>query len=127
MPLAMQIWNTYRNRVLAYWLQYNGVPIVPNVRWGDERTYAFAFEGLARGGTVAVSTNGCIRSKIDQYYFHKGLVAMIASLKPACILTIAECLPTFLTAARKEVLRPLGLNTSLTLLGRDIPNGWRKQ
>ena len=34
MPLAMQIWNTYRNRAIGYWLQSNGVPIVPNVRWG---------------------------------------------------------------------------------------------
>lgn len=45
MPLAMQIWNTYRNRSIAYWLQREDVPIIPNVRWGDERTYAFAFRG----------------------------------------------------------------------------------
>lgn len=50
MPLAMQIWNTYWNRTIAYWLQSNGVDIVPNVRWGDERTYRLAFEGLQMGG-----------------------------------------------------------------------------
>ena len=61
LPLAMQIWNTYRNRAIAYWLQSNGVRIIPNIRWGDERTYAFAFEGIEQGGTVAVSTNGCIQ------------------------------------------------------------------
>jgi len=32
LPLAMQIWNTYRNRAIAYWLQNNGVNIVPNIR-----------------------------------------------------------------------------------------------
>lgn len=31
LPLAMQIWNTYRNRALAYWLQHCHIPIVPNV------------------------------------------------------------------------------------------------
>ena len=41
MPLSMQIWNTYRNRAIGYWLEKNGVPIIPNFLWGDERTYEF--------------------------------------------------------------------------------------
>ena len=86
LPLAMQIWNTYRNRAIAYWLQSNGVNIVPNVRWGDERTYAFAFEGIAQGGTVAVSTNGCIQKKLDRYYFQKGLARMVEVLRPDTIV-----------------------------------------
>ena len=52
LPLAMQIWNTYRNRAVAYWLQSNGVNIVPNIRWGDERTYSFAFEGIENKGVL---------------------------------------------------------------------------
>ncbi len=51
MPLAMQIYNTYRSRVLAYWLQSKGQNVIPNIRWGDERTYAFAFEGIPQGCT----------------------------------------------------------------------------
>jgi len=68
----MQIWNTYRNRALAYWLQNNGIKIIPNVRWGNERTFDFAFEGLPTGGTYAVGTNGCIQNKEDRYHFKKG-------------------------------------------------------
>jgi glycerol kinase len=86
MPLAMQIWNTYRNRALGYWLQNNGVPIVTNVSWGDERTYAFAFEGLAKGGAYAVSTNGCIRNKANRYSFIKGLKKMVEALEPKTIV-----------------------------------------
>ena len=86
MPLVMQMWNTYRNRVLAYWLQHNGISIVPNVRWGDERTYGFAFEGLETGGTYAVCTNGCIQGKEDRYYFKKGLAEMVTHLKPDTIV-----------------------------------------
>jgi len=89
LPLAMQIWNTYRNRALAYWLQSNGIDIVTNVRWGDERTYDFAFEGLAQGGTYAVSTNGCIQNKLDRYYFKKGLAKMVEVLKPSTIINYA--------------------------------------
>ena len=90
MPLAMQIWNTYRNRAIAYWLQSNGVDIIPNVRWGDERTYSFAFEGLPPGGSVAISTNGCIRSKPERSYFKKGLAAMIVALKPVTIINYSQ-------------------------------------
>ena len=86
LPLVMQMWNTYRNRAIAHWLQSNGVKIIPNVRWGDERTYAFAFEGLEQGGTVAVSTHGCIRNKLDRYYFKKGLAKMLEVLQPSTVV-----------------------------------------
>ncbi|MCL2695242.1 MAG: DUF4417 domain-containing protein [Clostridiales bacterium] len=86
MPLSMQVWNTYRNRALAWWLQSNDVNVIPNVRWGDERTYEFCFDGIPRGGTVAISTNGCIQSKIDRYYFKQGLRAMVDRLAPKAII-----------------------------------------
>ena len=86
LPLAMQIWNTYRNRAISYWLQNNGIDIIPNLRWGDERTYSFAFEGIEQGGTVAMSTNGCIQKKLDRYYFTKGLARMVEVVKPNTIV-----------------------------------------
>ena len=86
MPLVMQMWNTYRNRALAYWLQDSGIDIVMNVRWGDERRYDFVFEGLEQGGTYAVCTNGCIRRKLDRHYFKKGLSQMVELLKPDTIV-----------------------------------------
>ena len=120
MPLAMQIWNTYRNRALAFWLQREGVPIIPNVRWGDERTYAFAFEGLPKGGTVAVSTNGLLRNKLDREYFKQGLAVMIETLQPQTIVNYSRMpddifgpyhnngpelieIPYYAFSARKEV------------------------
>jgi len=86
LPLAMQVWNTYRNRAIGYWLQNNGVPIITNVRWGDERTYHFAFEGLEKGGTYAVGSNGGIQNKTDRYYFIKGLEKMVETLQPETIV-----------------------------------------
>jgi len=90
MPLAMQIWNTYRNRAISFWLQREGIPIVPNVRWSDERTYAFAFEGLPQGGTVAVSTNGSLRNTIDREYFKDGLARMVEVLQPQTIINYSH-------------------------------------
>lgn len=90
MPLVMQMWNTYRNRALAFWLQREGVPIIPNVRWGDERTYDFAFEGLPQGGTVAVSTNGLLRTAWERGYFTAGLARMVEVLHPHTIVNYSQ-------------------------------------
>jgi len=101
LPLAMQIWNTYRNRALAFWLQNNGIDIILNVRWGDERTYDFAFEGIEQGGTVAVSTNGCIQNKTDRDYFKKGLAKMVEVVKPNTIVNYS-CTPEDIFGQYKE-------------------------
>jgi hypothetical protein len=86
LPLPFQQWNNYRNRAIAYWLQKNGVPIIPNIRWGDDRSYPFAFEGFAVGGSMAVSTNGCIGEKRDRLLFQRGLEKMVGALHPDRII-----------------------------------------
>lgn len=65
MLLSMQIWNTYRNRTLTFWMQSNQINVIPNVQWGDERSYDFCFDGIPKNAVVAISTNGCIQEKTD--------------------------------------------------------------
>lgn len=86
MPLAQQIWNLYRNRVISHYLQENGIDVIPNVQWGTEETYEYCFDGIPSGGTVAVSTNGCIKDKLNRYYFQKGLEKMVEVLQPTTIV-----------------------------------------
>ena len=82
MPLCMQIWNTYRSRALAVWLQNNGVEIIPNVRFNDERTYEFCFDGIEKNKTVAIGTHGCIKRRNDKEYFKAGLSELVKRLAP---------------------------------------------
>lgn len=86
LPITMQIWNTFRSRTLAYWLQSNGVNIVPNIRWGDERSYPFAFEAIEQGGMVSIGSYGNIKTNVNCYYFEKGLEKMIETIKPETII-----------------------------------------
>ncbi len=86
MPLCMQIWNTYRGRALAHWMQKNGIEIIPNVRFNDERTYGFCFDGIEPFKTVAVGTHGCIKKKDDKVYFKEGLKELVRVLKPKTIV-----------------------------------------
>ena len=86
MPLIMQMWNTYRGRAIAVWLQNNGIDIIPNVRFGDERTFSFCFDGIEENKTVAVGTHGCIKRKEDKIFFKRGLARMVQRLSPKTII-----------------------------------------
>ena len=86
MPLVMQMWNTYRGRAVACWLQNKGVEIIPNLRFGDERTFSFCFDGIEENKTVAVGTHGCIKRKEDKIFFKIGLARMVQRLSPKIII-----------------------------------------
>lgn len=93
MPLCLQIANTYMNRAVGCYLQSLGQYVIPNVRWGDERSYTtcvlpekFAFLGVPMHSIVSVSTYGCIRGKENQHYFREGLTAMLETLEPEVVL-----------------------------------------
>lgn len=86
MPLCMQIWNTYRGRALAHWLQENGVEVIPNIRWGDERTFETACLGVEIGKTIAVGTHGCIKDAQYKKMFIAGFDYAINRLKPQTVI-----------------------------------------
>lgn len=86
MPLCLQMANTYMNRAIGVYLQNNGVKVIPNVRWGDDRTFEFAFDGLEANGIYAVSTWGCIGTNEDKNRFKEGIREMIKRLNPNKIL-----------------------------------------
>ena len=71
---------------MSAWLQSNGIEIIPNVRFNDERTYKFCFDGIEKYKTVAVGTHGCIKSRIDKDYFKDGLAEMVERLSPKTII-----------------------------------------
>lgn len=86
MPLVMQQWNIYRSRAIGHWLQENGVSVIPNVRWGDERTYEFCCMGIQKHGTIAVGSHGCIKLLSDRSYFIDGLEYVVGRLEPSTIV-----------------------------------------
>lgn len=84
MPLAMQIWQTYRNRWLgAYW-QQQGLQVIPTLTWSEP--YDFCYAGIERGAMVAISTVGVIKDKEAHSLFRAGFEKMIEAIQPATIL-----------------------------------------
>ena len=80
--------------------------MIPNVRWGDERSYAFCFDGIQPGKPVAVGTHGCIRRREDRRYFRQGLEAMLERLRPSGLIVYGPA-PDSLFQPCKEAGVPL--------------------
>lgn len=86
MPLVMQQWNIYRSRAIGHWLQENNVFVIPNIRFGDERTYEVSCAGIQKHGTIAVGSHGCIKLLSDRSYFVGGLEYVVSRLEPSTLV-----------------------------------------
>ena len=97
MPLAIQITNIYRNRAIGYYMQSKGIYVIPNVRWGDERTYTtkflpekIAFKGIQKKSIVSIGAYGQNQNKVNRYYFLQGLDETIKELEPKVVLVYGK-------------------------------------
>ena len=94
MAVAQQIWNTYRSRLVASVLQRMGLTVIPTVSWADVRSFTFCFDGIEKGGFVAVSTVGTQKYAKDRKLFSEGIKQMITVLSPRAIIiygNLPEC------------------------------------
>lgn len=85
-PDYLQQTNTYLNRAVAFYLQKNGIPVIPNVRWSDENSFQYCFNGVPHNSIVAISTHGCIHTKEQKEMFKKGLQKMIETINPTDVI-----------------------------------------
>ena len=94
MPLVLQMTNTYLNRQIGHYLQTQGIYVIPNVRWGDERSYLriipgerpFAFLGLEKHGIYSIGTYGCCKTAEYKHHLKEGLRSFINEIEPEIIL-----------------------------------------
>ena len=60
--------------------------MIINVRWTDENSYEFCFEGIEEGSVVAVGSYGCSKNREDKQLFENGLNELIKRIKPEAII-----------------------------------------
>ena len=84
-PLALQIWNTYRNRWCGAFWQSRGLTVIPTVSWSGKMSYDFCFDAIEPGGVVAISTLG-ISGMAANHIFMVGFLEMKRRIKPSHIL-----------------------------------------
>lgn len=86
LPLAWQLWNILRSRMIGNWLQSNGVNVIPNIRFGDYRTYRCCCDGISKGCVIAVGSHGTMKHKRDREIFVKGFEYVMERLQPRAII-----------------------------------------
>ena len=89
-PKALQILACYRRQWCgAYW-QYLGLDVIPDIAWADKDSFDFCFDGIPKGGTVAVSSVGVLNPKeVDngaKEIFLDGYNEMLNRLEPKTVL-----------------------------------------
>ena len=94
LPLAEQIHSCYLNRCIDYYFCHNGKSVIPNVSWGDWRSYEFCCDGIAMNSTIAMSSYGCCRSRSEKFRFEDGFVFVVGRLKPYSILIYGAIWPS---------------------------------
>ncbi len=86
MPFAMQVWNIFRARTIGSWLQQNGIKVIPNIRFGDDRSFDICCDGISRHSTIAIGSLGCIKDKEYRSVFNAGVRHVAEKLKPETIV-----------------------------------------
>lgn len=103
-PLYRQLQSIGQSREIGAWLQRNGVPVIPCLRWGLADTYDFAFDGVGPGGTVAVGTNGAMRERENREVFEAGFLPMLEAVLPdRIVVSGSRKSPVFLMAEQRGI------------------------
>lgn len=105
MPFVMQLWNIYRSRAIGVWLERNGVRIIPNVRFGDPRTYSVCCNGISKRSVIAVGSHGTLRFVEDRKVFLEGLDYVVKQLKPTAIVVYGSAPEKYFDKYRESGIR----------------------
>lgn len=86
LPLALQIYNEYRDMWLGRYWQGRGINVIPSVSWSDEQSFEWSFDGIAKHSVIAISSVGCLKNKEYRAKFLKGVDKAIETIQPIQIL-----------------------------------------
>ena len=78
--------SVFYSRAVGFQCQRHNIPVIPTVRWSDEASFSYCFDGLVHGGIVAVGTYGVCKSHKQQDFFLTGLTKMIETVSPSTVL-----------------------------------------
>lgn len=94
-PRAIQIYNHYRKHWVGAYLQEVGISVIPTISWSTSDSFEWCFDGEPEGGTVAVSSVGCMKNSESKRLFVEGYMEMVHRLHPEKIIFYgnvpAEC------------------------------------
>lgn len=94
-PKVIQIYNHYRKHWVGAYMQEAGIDVIPTISWSTHDSFQWCFDGEPVGGTVAVSSVGCMKNAESMQLFADGYAEMVRRLHPERIIFYgdvpAEC------------------------------------
>ena len=96
-PFPWKIFNTYRMRAFGYWYGTFGGAVINNIRWGEEETFGWCFDGIPLNTIVSIGTvaSGLHKSE-NRELFETGFAKLLEVLKPHTIIVYgSDKLPCF--------------------------------
>jgi hypothetical protein len=90
-PLALKLFNIYRDRWCGCLWHEAGFSVIPSVSWGTADTFDFCFLGLPVHSLLAVSRVGIpLDNPFDRRLFVAGYREMARRLSPTTVLAYGD-------------------------------------
>lgn len=86
MPTPLQLYNTYRSRLIGQYMQSQGLKVIPTISWASRDSFEYCFKGIPKGSIVAISTLGVKRDKKALSIWQEGKTELINKIEPSAIL-----------------------------------------
>ncbi len=107
-PVALQIFNKYRNHWLAKFFSFYGISVIPNINVSSPDCWNWSFLGYPRHSVVAFSDIGSYRDASDRSILFSAYDEMIKRLEPLQIVYFSrnsknipsECIPVIVNYGR---------------------------
>lgn len=86
-PFPIKIFNTYRMRAFGYWYGTIGGAVINNVRWGEEDTFGWCFDGIPHNSIVSIGTVASeLKNPANRDLFNNGFAKMLDVLQPHTVI-----------------------------------------
>jgi len=83
---GQNIWNCTRNRVMAYYLQKQGLNVIPVASWCSEEDFEWCFDGLPEKSSIAISSSGCLSTPYGRKMLSAGVEELQRQKQPFKII-----------------------------------------
>ena len=85
-PVVLQMYNKYRNHVLAKYYSLHGIKVIPNVSLSSEDCFPWSLLGYPTDSVLAFSACGCKNTEDERNILFAQYTAMETILKPKYVL-----------------------------------------
>ena len=85
-PLVKQKSQMNDNLALSYYFGRNGIPIIPNIRYGSDCTKDEFLSAIPKNSLVAIGTHGFVRTRAERMIWISSIHELIAAIHPLGIV-----------------------------------------